>query len=99
MRKPPKDQGRQVSLKKGEEFNPPRPLDLMKEKVDIKVGRDRCSGRRMGMIEPVFGNIKHNLGLRWLSLRDLEKVRGQWLLFCMVHNMVKIQKYGEYEPI
>lgn len=98
MRKPPKEQGRQVSLKKDIEFNPPRPLDLMKEKIDSKGGRDKYS-ERMGMIEPVFGNIKHNLGLRWLSLRGLSKVRGQWLIFCMIHNMVKIQHYGEYEPI
>ena len=98
MRNPPKEQGRQVSIKKGVEFNPPRPLDLMKEKLDTKAGRDTYS-KRMGMVEPVFGNIKHNLGLRWLSLRGLSKVSGQWLLFCMVHNMVKIQRYGEYEPI
>lgn len=98
MREPPKGQGRQVSIKKGVEYNPPRPLDLMREKVDTKSGRDKYSDR-MGMIEPVFANIKHNLGLRWLSLRGLSKVRGQWLLFCMVHNMVKIQRYGEYEPI
>lgn len=97
MRKPPKEQGRQVSIKKGTVSNLPRPYDLMKEKIDSAEGRDIYS-HRMGMVEPVFGNIKHNLGLRWLSLRGLSKVRGQWLLFCMVHNMVKIQRYGEYEP-
>ena len=98
MRKTPKEQGRQVSIKKGVEFNEPRPLDLMKEKVDSKDGRDRYSAR-MGMIEPVFAHIKHNLGLRRLSLRGLDKVRGQWLLFCTVYNLGKIQRYGEYEPI
>lgn len=97
MKNPPKEQGRQVSLKKGIASNPPRPYDLMKEKVDSVEGRDIYS-HRMGMVEPVFGNIKHNLGLRWLSLRGRAKVKGQWLLFCLVHNMVKIQRYGEYEP-
>jgi len=53
----------------------------------------------MGAVDPVFGNIKPNRGLKWLSLRGLEKVRGQWLLFAMVHNMVKINNFGEYEPI
>lgn len=98
MRSPPKGQGRQVSIKKGIESNPPRPLDLMKEKIDSPEGRDIYS-KRMGMVEPVFANIKHNLGLDWLSLRGFKKVTGQWLLFCMVHNMGKIQRYGEYEPI
>jgi transposase len=98
MRQPPTVQGRQVSIRHGTESNPPRPLDLMKEKVDSPVGRDIYAGR-MGAIEPVFANIKHMLGLRWLSLRGQEKVNGQWLLFCMVHNMVKIQRYGEYKPI
>lgn len=96
MRNPPKEQGRQVSIKKGIESNSPRPLDLMREKVDTDVGRDKYSAR-MGVVEPVFANIKHNLGLSWLSLRGLSKVRGQWLLFCMIHNMVKIQGYGDYE--
>lgn len=98
MRSAPKAQGRQVSIKKGEDSNPPRPLDLMKAKIDSPAGRDVYS-KRIGMVEPVFANIKHNLGLKWLSLRGLEKVTGQWLLFCMVHNIGKIQRYGDYEPI
>jgi len=98
MKNAPELQGRQVSIKKDVKSNPPRPYDLMKEKMDSPEGRDIYGGR-MGTVEPVFGNIKHNLGLKWLSLRGLEKVTGQWLLFTMVHNMVKIQKYGEYEPV
>lgn len=98
MRSEPKEQGRQVSKKKGVKDNPKRPIDLMKDKIDSPVGRD-IYGQRMGTVEPVFGNIKHNLGLRWLSLRGLKKVRGQWLLFAIVHNMVKIKNYAEYEPV
>lgn len=98
MRQPPKDQGRQVSLRKGRADNPPRPIDLMKEKVDTPVGRDRYANR-IGTIEPIFAHIKHTLGLRWLSLRGLKKVKGQWWLYCMVHNMAKIQRYGEYEVV
>jgi hypothetical protein len=98
MRNPPNKFGRQVSKRKGIESNPLRPIDIMKDKVDTPKGRDIYS-TRMGTIEPVFAHIKHTIGLRWLSLRGLSKVRGQWLLFCMVHNMVKIQRYGEYEPV
>lgn len=98
MRNPPGKMGRQVSIKQGKEFNPPRPIDLMKEKIDSRKGRSTYSDR-MGIVEPVFGHIKHTLGLRWLSLRGKLKVKGQWLLFCMVHNRVKIQNYGEYESV
>jgi len=97
MRRPPNKQGRQVSKRRGVESNPPRPIDLMKDKVDTPNGRDMYAGR-IGTIEPIFAHIKHTMKLRWLSLRGRSKVNGQWLLFCLVHNMVKIQRYGEYEP-
>lgn len=98
MRTPPNKMGRQVSIKKGIEYNPPRSIDLMKEKIDSRVGRAIYSDR-MGIVEPVFGHIKSTLRLNWLSLRGELKVKGQWLLFCMVHNVVKIQKYGGYETV
>jgi transposase len=97
MRRQPTKQGRQVSIRKGREDNPPRPLDLMKEKIDSPQGRMTYSDR-IGVIEPVFAHIKYTLGLDWLSLRGQSKVKGQWLLYCMIHNMVKIQRYGEYAP-
>lgn len=98
MRASPKECGRQVSIKKGREVNPPRPLDLMKEKIDTRKGRAIYSDR-MGIVEPVFAHIKFTLGLDWLSLRGKAKVKGQWLLFCMVHNLVKIQRYGDLKPV
>ncbi|WP_230537085.1 transposase [Teredinibacter turnerae] len=51
---------------------------------------------RIGIVEPVFAHMKHIMGLRWFSSRGLKKVAGQWYLFCVVHNLVKIQKYGSY---
>ncbi len=97
MRKEVKNRGRQVEIRKGREENPVRPLDLMKEKIDSVKGRITYSDR-IGIIEPVFAHIKHTLGLDWFSLRGRQKVKGQWLIWCMIHNMVKIQRYGEYEP-
>ena len=49
--KRPRLQGRQVSIKKDVESNPPRPYDLMKEKIDSPEGRDIYGGR-MGAVEP-----------------------------------------------
>ena len=59
----------------------------------------QCYGRqvyshRMSVVEPVFGNITVNKKLKWFSLRGKSKVNGQWILYCLVHNIEKIQHYG-----
>ena len=78
MKKPIKEQGRQVSFlnKVQEKISC---LDLMKEKVDSVEGR-RIYSRRMWTIEPVFGNITSNKGLNRISLRGEEKCTAQWLI-------------------
>ena len=43
----------------------------------------------------VFGNIGTNKGLKRFSLRGKTKVQGQWQLFCMVHNLEKVSRYGK----
>jgi len=48
--------------------------------------------RRMQIIEPVFANISFCKGLNRFSLRGQEKVNGQWLLYCIVHNLGKCLK-------
>lgn len=61
----------------------------MIERFDTDRGRHFYS-RRMGIVEPVFANVRSNLGLDWFTLRGREKVDTQWKLFCMVHNIGKI---------
>jgi transposase len=65
--------------------------ERMMEKIDTPQGRDVYS-RRMGIVEPVFANIKVHKGLHRFTLRTKKKVNAQWLLFCMVHNIGKIAK-------
>ena len=48
----------------------------------------------LGVVEPVFGNINTTKRLNRFSLRGKAKVNAQWLLFCMVRNIEKIQRYG-----
>jgi transposase len=67
--------------------------DWMKRRVDSKQGKQIYS-HRMSVVEPVFGNIGTNKGLNRFSLRGKEKVQGQWRLYCMVHNIEKIMRYG-----
>jgi transposase len=42
--------------------------------------------RRQTTIEPVIGNLKHNLRFRRFQLRGIEKVRGEWTLVTTAHN-------------
>jgi transposase len=41
-------------------------------------------------VESVFGQIKHNMRFRRFSLRGLEKVKTEWGLVCIAHNMQKL---------
>jgi transposase len=65
----------------------------MKEKIDSEEGRYEYS-KRLAIIEPVFANITSTIGLDRFSLRGKLKVTAQWLVFCLVHNIGKIQRYG-----
>ncbi|KDP03353.1 hypothetical protein MAV3388_00215 [Mycobacterium avium subsp. hominissuis 3388] len=47
--------------------------------------------KRAVSIEPVFGNIKANLGFRKFTLRGHAGVRSEWRLICTVHNLLKLQ--------
>ena len=92
MRNKVTKRGRQILIR-NEDKKRTSNMDLMKQKVDSEEGRLQYS-KRMWTIEPVFGNIKSNKGLDRFSLRGTAKVTGQWLLYCMVHNIEKLWRYG-----
>ena len=48
--------------------------------------------RRQHSIEPVFGNIKSNLGYRRFTLRGLPAVNSEWRLICTAHNLLKLRQ-------
>ena len=56
-------------------------------------GREEYA-RRKAIIEPVFGQIKECLGFRKFLLRSLEKMKGEWKLVCVVHNLLKLFRSG-----
>ena len=70
-------------------------VERMKRKPKTKVGA-AVYARRKCMVEPVFGQIKQARGFRQFLLRGLHKVRGEWALICMTHNLLKFHKicYG-----
>jgi transposase len=65
----------------------------MMEKIDSKEGREIYSNR-MGLIEPVFAHIRSAMGLDHFTLRGKTKVNTQWTLYCILHNLKKIHRYG-----
>jgi hypothetical protein len=65
----------------------------MKRKIDSVAGR-ALYAIRLAIREPPFANIRSALRLDRFTLRGKRKVNVQWNLFCMIHNMKKIQRYG-----
>ncbi len=92
MRKPlGKQQGRQVFFiyKNTKDFDH---MQAMKDKIDSPEGRRQYS-KRLGCIEPVFGNITVNKQMNRFTLRGIEKVNAQWGMFSMLHNMEKLRNH------
>ena len=46
--------------------------------------------QRKKIVEPVFGQMKFNLGFGKFRLRGLNKAGGESSLVCLVHNIKKI---------
>jgi transposase len=98
LRNPDKPAGRQVTFFRGKAATAPQSAtQRMKRKIDTPEGR-RSYGRRFGIVEPVFGNIRHNKRLNRFTLRGRRKVDAQWQLYCLVHNIEKLMNYGTIEP-
>jgi transposase len=71
---------------------PPKDLTVqekMARKLRTKKGRETYS-KRKSIVEPVFGQIKRARGFVQFSLRGLEKMRGEWALVCLTHNLLKL---------
>ena len=66
----------------------------MREKIDTVEGRTIYE-KRIGIVEPVFGNIRSCKRMDRFTLRGKIKVNIQWKLYCLVHNIEKILNYGQ----
>jgi hypothetical protein len=45
---------------------------------------------RKQVVEPVFGQIKQARGFRQFLLRGIEKVKAEWAMICIAHNLRKL---------
>jgi hypothetical protein len=67
--------------------------ERMAAKVRTPAGR-ALYARRQVIVEPVLGQSKEARGFRRFLLRGLAKIRGEWRLVCLTHNLLKIWRYG-----
>jgi len=66
-------------------------VERMKRKLKTKAGRTAYAARKT-IVEPVFGQIKQARGFRQFLLRGLTRVRGEWALVCLTHNILKLHR-------
>lgn len=95
LRKPEKTKIRQVRYFTGRSWKGDLTFtEKMKRKIDTAAGRALYS-MRLAVAEPPFANITSALGLDRFTMRGKKKVNVQWNLYCIVHNLLKIHRYGE----
>jgi len=70
-------------------------VDRMKRKLQTKVGKAVYAARKC-VVEPVFGQIKQARGFRQFLLRGKEKVKGEWALLCLTHNVLRLYAAMRY---
>ena len=68
----------------------------MRSKLSTPEGA-KVYSRRKVIVEPPFGQIK-NRGFRSFSLRGIQKVRGEWSLITLTHNLLKLHKAQKRGP-
>ncbi len=64
--------------------------ESLAEKMSRKLLNDDAKFRmkaRATSVEPVFGNLKQNLGFRRFNLFGLSQVKGEFNLMCIAHNL------------
>lgn len=68
-------------------------VKTMRDKLATAAGR-RLYAARQGIVEPVFAYIKQHRCFRRFSFRGLKKVRAEWSLICLTHNLLKLHRFG-----
>jgi transposase len=66
-------------------------VDRMRRRLKTKAGKAVYAARKT-IVEPVFGQIKHVRGFRQFLMRGIDKVRGEWALVCLTHNVLKLYR-------
>ena len=76
------------------EFPHPHPrLTQMRQRMRCPEGR-KIYARRKGMVEPVFGILKEQRGMRAFRMRGLAKVETEFALASTAHNLTRMFRQG-----
>ena len=65
--------------------------ERMRDKLQTREGK-ALYARRKSTVEPALGQIKGARGFRRFSLRSLFKVRAEWTLVCLTHNLLELYR-------
>ena len=68
-------------------------VEQMREKLRSPAGKAIYKMRK-AVVEPVFGQIKERRKLRGFLFRGLEKVKAEWKIICLTHNLLKLYLAG-----
>jgi transposase len=68
----------------------------MIDKMENKKSKEIYS-KRAGEVESVFGQIKYNKKFSRFRLQGLTKVKAEFSIMALAHNLGKIMKYGTFE--
>lgn len=69
------------------------PRDRMERKLRTKKGKTTYK-QRGSTVEPAIGQTKEARGYRQFLLRGIHKVKGEWSLICIGHNMLKLWRHN-----
>ena len=65
----------------------------MREQLSTEEGRDLYRQRKW-MIEPIFGQVKHNRRIDRFTRRGLAACRAEWRLVMATHNLLKLHAHA-----
>ena len=84
---------RRAAREFGEADGPPPPQATAIEEMEHLLRTPQGASayaERSAIIEPIFGNAKHNRSLRGFRRRGLDAVRGEWAFVCLASNVLKL---------
>lgn len=89
------DQGLTVLIPPDKDIQNPNPrltggaYQRMRERLKTEDGA-RLYAQRMRLVEPVFGQTKHNRRIDRFHRRGLDAVRSEWRMITATHNLLKL---------
>jgi hypothetical protein len=83
--------GRQVAQFAPRPVEPTNASEQLRQAIDSPRGQLLYS-QRLGTVEPVFANLRHNKRLTRFNHRGNAKVNTHRNLYCMMHNIEKLAK-------